>query len=326
MHSKFKWIIPLVLILLLLAGWRIWSTSDTFASGASVDQWNLGGLSKEEATQLLRQEASAEPLRIQGPQNIQVSIRTKPLAQAAVDKAWEDQDRNILDRVLGTGSGRASMEWSYSSKEINKIAKRVLSWNRPARNASVSWQGDNITVEPARTGWQVDGKHLRKELAFVARSGGGPLIVRGKKIDPEIASRQELWKRQPAQILVDQSEFKLFYYKHGKLQKTYSVAVGQPGFETPNGQWKIINRAVDPAWMAPEWAGAQAGTLVPGGSPDNPLIDRWLGIGDGVGIHGTAEVYSLGSAASHGCIRMDPADVRELYEWIPVGTPVLIRS
>ena len=64
---------------------------------------------------------------------------------------------------------------------------------------------------------------------------------------------------------------------------------------------------------------------MPGGAPDNPLKARWLGIASGVGIHGTAEPWSIGSRASHGCIRMRVPDVIDLYPRVPVGAPALIR-
>ena len=73
------------------------------------------------------------------------------------------------------------------------------------------------------------------------------------------------------------------------------------------------------------WAGSLAGQVIPGGAPNNPLKARWLGIANGVGIHGTAEDWSIGTRASHGCIRMHVSDVIDLYPRVPVGTPVLIR-
>ena len=80
------------------------------------------------------------------------------------------------------------------------------------------------------------------------------------------------------------------------------------GFDTPAGVYNIQNKAVDPAWSVPEadWAGSLAGTVVPGGVPENPLKERWMGIFDGAGIHGTDDVASLGTAASHGCADVDP--------------------
>jgi lipoprotein-anchoring transpeptidase ErfK/SrfK len=103
--------------------------------------------------------------------------------------------------------------------------------------------------------------------------------------------------------------------------------VGAAGFDTPSGLFSIREKQVDPPWHAPNrpWAGPYAGTTVPGGAPDNPLKARWLGIASGVGIHGTAEPWSIGSRASHGCIRMRVPDVIDLYPRVPVGAPALIR-
>jgi lipoprotein-anchoring transpeptidase ErfK/SrfK len=64
--------------------------------------------------------------------------------------------------------------------------------------------------------------------------------------------------------------------------------------------------------------------VIPGGAANNPLKARWMGIYDGAGIHGTDDTASLGSAASHGCVRMAVPDVIELYDQVPVGTPIYI--
>jgi lipoprotein-anchoring transpeptidase ErfK/SrfK len=58
--------------------------------------------------------------------------------------------------------------------------------------------------------------------------------------------------------------------------------------------------------------------------PENPLKSRWLGIYDGVGIHGTSDRASIGSNASHGCLRMLVEDVEDLYPQVPVGAPIYI--
>ena len=59
--------------------------------------------------------------------------------------------------------------------------------------------------------------------------------------------------------------------------------------DTPAGLYNIANKAVDPAWHVPnsDWAGDLAGKVIPGDDPSNPIKARWLGIYDGVGIHGT---------------------------------------
>ncbi len=83
---------------------------------------------------------------------------------------------------------------------------------------------------------------------------------------------------------------------------------------------------VDPPWNVPQsdWAGDLAGQTIPGGDPANPLVARWIGFNGSVGFHGTASIGSLGTAASHGCVRMAPADVIDLYDRVAVGTPVLV--
>ena len=100
-----------------------------------------------------------------------------------------------------------------------------------------------------------------------------------------------------------------------------------PGHATPTGRYQIANRAVDPAWTAPDkpWAGAYRNEVVAGGSAENPLKARWLGIVNGVGIHGTDATWSLGTAASHGCIRMSVPAVKALYPRLPVGALVMIK-
>ena len=74
---------------------------------------------------------------------------------------------------------------------------------------------------------------------------------------------------------------------------------------------------MNPPWTAPSWAGSLAGQTIPGGAANNPLKARWLGLGGGIGIHGTGEPWSIGSRASHGCIRMRVGDVKRLYPNVP---------
>ena len=128
-------------------------------------------------------------------------------------------------------------------------------------------------------------------------------------------------------LTVDRGGFRLRVFRRLRYSRSYGIAVGAAGSETPPGVRRVLIRQVNPPWTAPNrpWAGSYAGRTVPGGAPDNPLKARWLGLGGGVGIHGTSEAWSIGSRASHGCIRMRVADVVELYPSVPLGTSVLIR-
>ncbi len=94
------------------------------------------------------------------------------------------------------------------------------------------------------------------------------------------------------------------------------------------GSFTVQGKQVNPPWNVPQsdWAGELAGSTIPGGDPRNPLKARWIGFNGSVGFHGTDSVGSLGTAASHGCVRMAPADVIDLYERVVVGTTVLVGA
>ena len=169
---------------------------------------------------------------------------------------------------------------------------------------------------------------LRQRLAqALTVPGVGRRVKAPVSITRPKVTQAQLAHKYPVLLVADRTSFKLRLYKQLTLVKEYTVAVGAIGFDTPAGLYHIQNKEINPTWHVPNsaWAGDLAGTTVPGGVPDNPLKARWLGIFDGAGIHGTDETYSLGHAASHGCIRMAIPDVIELYDQVPVGAPDLHR-
>jgi len=145
---------------------------------------------------------------------------------------------------------------------------------------------------------------------------------------PPKTTTKQLDKEFRTALVVDRGAFRLKLYKNFHLVKSYSIAVGMVGLETPAGLYHIENKAVDPAWTMPNssWvAPGDRGKVVPPG-PANPLKARWLGIFAGAGIHGIdpSEYGTIGHAASHGCVRMRIPDVEDLYPKVPVGAPVYI--
>ncbi len=144
---------------------------------------------------------------------------------------------------------------------------------------------------------------------------------------------EKLW--QHTWLEVDRRQFRLnvFARRSGEVRfqhvRSYQVAVGMEGLATPAGRYLINSRSDKPAWRAPDsdWVPESIrGQVFKFGNPDNPIKGRWLGIYDGAGIHGVDpdEYDSLGTAASHGCVRMRIPDVIELYDRVSLGTPVRI--
>jgi hypothetical protein len=171
-------------------------------------------------------------------------------------------------------------------------------------------------------------KSVTKKIDAALDEGATVRALRSKLVGVRApVTYKVLQHRYPRVITVDRDHFTLRLFRNLRPWKRYGIAVGMAGLDTPAGTYNIQNKQVDPAWHVPNsaWAGSLAGQVIPGGAPNNPLKARWLGIANGVGIHGTAEDWSIGSRASHGCIRMHVSDVIDLYPRVPVGTPVLIR-
>jgi lipoprotein-anchoring transpeptidase ErfK/SrfK len=205
---------------------------------------------------------------------------------------------------------------------VRRVRRKL---NRPARDATVDFPSlEQVKEVP---GLRVRANALERRIAQALTVPGVDRTVKAAvaKIKPKV-TRAELSNKYPVVLVVDRASFQLRLYKNLELSRNYIVAIGALGFDTPAGLYHIQNKAVDPAWSVPnsDWAGDLAGTVVPGGVPENPLKERWLGIYDGAGIHGTDVTSSLGTAASHGCIRMAIPDVIELYDKVPVGAPIYI--
>ena len=151
------------------------------------------------------------------------------------------------------------------------------------------------------------------------------LEVTTRVVEPRVTAGEHV-REYPYFITISRTTKELRLFKDLRLVKRYRIAVGAVGYSTPGGLYRIQNKAINPAWHVPRspWTGSLAGRIIPGGVPENPIKARWMGFYDGAGIHGTDAIYSLGSAASHGCIRMSIPDVIELYEIVPVKTPIFI--
>jgi hypothetical protein len=218
---------------------------------------------------------------------------------------------------------------SVDKARVRTFARRVAREVYVApRDATIRITLRHIYRRKSVTGRSLDVKGLRGAIRLTLSNPAAPHILRpGRKILKARLNANDLARAYGTVITIDRNNFKLRLFKRLKFSRSYGVAVGLPAYPTPTGRFQISNKQVNPAWTAPNspWAGELAGTTTPGGSAANPLRARWMGIAGGVGIHGTSQEWSIGSRASHGCIRMRVADVINLYSRVPVGTPVLIR-
>jgi lipoprotein-anchoring transpeptidase ErfK/SrfK len=218
---------------------------------------------------------------------------------------------------------------TWNADKLTAFATKVDRRTRiRARNARLKITLRRLIRRKARVGWSIDAAALKTTIEQALQNPAVPRALRAQRerVHPKI-NVADLRKRYATVVTIDRAHFKLRLFKRLKHSETYDIAVGLPDYPTPTGRYSITNKAVNPAWSAPDqpWAGAYRNEVVAGGAPENPLKARWLGITGGVGIHGTGAEYSIGTRASHGCIRMRVGDVIDLYPRVPVGSAVLIR-
>lgn len=127
-------------------------------------------------------------------------------------------------------------------------------------------------------------------------------------------------------IIINLTEMRLYLFSaHGDIVGTWPIGIGQEADMTPLGTTQIVGKELNPTWIPPASIRREKPELpavVPPG-PDNPLGDRALALGwPRFLIHGTNKPYGVGRRVSHGCIRLYPEDIAQLYRLVPVGTPV----
>jgi len=318
------------------------SRSDVIAKGVRIGTVDVGGM-RADAARTKVTTTLVTPL--QAPLVVSAAGKTFPLSarEAHIRADVDSMVRAALARsrgggVLGrtwrslSGAGvdaQVAPAIAYSRPAVQRIVDRVrVAVTRKPVDATVRFSPDNIAIRKSRPGRSIDALALRANIqrALVASTRNRVLRVAVKTVRPKVTG-DRLAKKYPTVLTVDRSGFKISLFKHLQRVKVYPIAVGQAGLETPAGLYKIQDKATNPAWHVPNspWAGSLAGQVIPGGAPNNPIKARWLGVYDGVGVHGTSDRASIGSNASHGCIRMLIEDVEKLYDQVPVGTPIFIH-
>jgi hypothetical protein len=189
------------------------------------------------------------------------------------------------------------------------------------RDASLTVVDGKVVAQHSKQGRTLAVEVARERLAQALADGSATVALPTKGVKPDVTEGN-----LGPTIVVRRDVNRLYFYEGLKLEKTYPVATAAAGYVTPPGSWIVVNKAENPTWYnpAPDTWGADLPLVIPPG-PGNPLGTRAIYLNaPGIRIHGTADVNSIGTHASHGCIRMLMADVEELYPMISLGTPVYV--
>jgi lipoprotein-anchoring transpeptidase ErfK/SrfK len=300
---------------------------ERIANGITVAGVDVSGLTVDEAA--VRLEGAYGP-RLQTDIIVQaadVTFALKPAdALVTLDTGLSARRALFAGRDAAGAPKDVALAVTHDPAVVKKFADGVDErLARPARDSKLKITPRRVRVTHSKPGRDVNATALAKQVDASLDDPRLPRVFKPKLliVKPKLTPEK---LRHTTVITITQSTFTLRLFKNLKVRKTYKVAVGQPAYPTPRGRFAIQNKQVNPTWSVPNspWAGELAGTVVTGGSASNPLKARWMGIANGVGIHGTGEDGSIGSRASHGCIRMHVSDVIDLFPRVPVGTPVLI--
>lgn len=250
-------------------------------------------------------------------------------AKAKADIIELAEGKNDIElEAEDTAGNKASAKWAClvdSSEEFGKrtIVEGAVGADVKELQARIIMHGFDIGKPTASydAGMTQAVKRLQNDNGLPISGIVGPeelRILKPQKLDTSQVIPN-------ARIVIEISRRALQLYSGTELIKVYPIAVGKGGrFKTPVGKHRIRKKIVNPTWYPPAWAGISH-PISPG--PNNPLGNREMKLSvSGYSIHGTNRPTSIGSAATHGCIRMYPSDVLEMFEVVNVGTPVEIRS
>jgi lipoprotein-anchoring transpeptidase ErfK/SrfK len=305
-------------------------TPQVIAPGVKAGGVDLGGQTIPNAQAMLDAALAptfARPVDVRvGAKNFRLTPQTD--AGFAFDSLTTAKRAYYAGRDKGPGQ-EVPLALTFSVRSLRTWAAKVdKETARAPRDATARITVRRIVVRKGKDGRTINEASLARRLAATLQDPARPRVLRARlnPDKPDVGMR-ELRKKYGTVVTVDRNSLKLRLFKRLKLSKTYGIAIGAAGFDTPSGLFNIQSKQVNPAWHVPnsDWAGGLQGQTIPGGAPNNPLKARWLGVNGAVGIHGTAEEWSIGSRASHGCIRMRVRDVVDLYPRVPMGAPVLIK-
>ena len=299
--------------------------------GTVVEGVPVGNLPAAQAVQVLRDRIEAPLHRPLTLQSGDVEVATSPWelglrvdVRAAVRRAQGRVGGNVVTRVwqrLFSHPQRvvsAQPQWQQAQLDsrLHAVADQV---RKDPTAGDVDVTNGFLTFSRPKAGTELD-LDLSGEAVRDAVELGDPVA---RLVTRDVPPASPDIVRQA--ILVRTGENKLYLYENGVIVKSWPVATGASGYDTPTGHWKIVEKVVDPVWYNPgsAWASGMPATIGPG--PSNPLGTRALALdAPAILIHGTPDTSSIGYSVSHGCVRMLPQDEQELFDRVDVGTPVVI--
>ena len=312
------------------------AASDRILPGITVAGVDVSGMRRGEAIRTIREiaeETLYDELTVRAAGNSWIvtpaSLGMVADVERAVDSAFATGDemsffsrlyhrlRNVpVERSVGLAyvTDPAGVE-RFVQQAFDEVAV-------PAVDARFALVDDELVLRRSSEGRELAVGPAAKKILRALERRANEIEVPMRTVEPSHSTAS-----LGQSIVVDLSENQLHLYDQLKVVKTYPVATAAAGYSTPVGTWELVDKRENPTWYNPAldtW-GANLPAVIPPG-PGNPLGTRALYLNaPGIRIHGTYSLDSIGTYASHGCIRMSIEDSEELYELVDVGIRVIVK-
>lgn len=331
-------------VLFVVSGGVAWASVQDYGQrtvvplGVSVAGTDIGGMSDTKARSAIEAEVYEPLLTAVTVETSGQALSFDPTGAVTVDidgmleEAFSvRRDASFLERLstdLNVEQRQRDIKLRYSVNEEAVrawVAEAASQIDSPAVDASYTVVNSQLVLTPSVAGVGMDQTATAAAImsALSAESTGTRVVGAVYVPVPPTLTEADLG----TVIVVSLGQRKVRLYQAGELVKTYPCAVGRAPFYTPKGDWKVVDKRKNPTWGNPgsDWAKDMPAYIPPG--PDNPLGTRAIYLNaSGIRFHGTNNIASVGTAASHGCMRMYRKDIEEMYELVPIGTKVYIRS
>lgn len=342
-------LVILATAMLALSGTLAWATVNDYQSrgfvpnGVTIAGKDVGGMTEAQARAAI-EEAVSSPLT--RPLTLTAERKTFTLdpkgiitvdTDSMISEAYAPRrDATFVARLRHNLAGmplpaQVAAKYTVNQQAITAwVAQTAPAINHPASDATRSLVKYKFVIKPAVYGAKLNQQAAATQISDTLLSdaaltdGSRVASLPVARIKPKVV--QSSFK---IAIIVSLSECRIRLYNGAKLVKSYPCAPGQPAWPTPTGDFKVDNKLANSPWLNPHAAWSASMPEVIGPGPSNPMGVRKIGINfPGVFMHGvpSGEFGSIGTHASHGCMRMFPSDVLDLFGRVEIGDPVFIRD
>jgi lipoprotein-anchoring transpeptidase ErfK/SrfK len=311
------------------------AASERILPGIRIGGMAVGDMTRDEALRAVRELAEQtlyDPLVIRAAGHSWIvtpaALGMRADVEGAVDLALAiSEDMSLLARVyhrIRDVPVEGSVDLTFATERAGVEAFVRQAYDEvavPAVNARFALVDDELVLRRSRTGQELAVGVATDRILAALDGRADEVDVRVRTVEPEVTTAS-----LGRSIVVDLSDNQLYLYEGLKVVTDYPVATAAAGYVTPVGNWRVVDKRENPTWYNPaldSW-GADLPRVIPPG-PGNPLGTRALYLNaPGIRIHGTYNTSSIGTYASHGCIRMYISDSEELFGLVDTGTRVII--